>query len=179
MSFQGFVRRHAKLVTAAAAFAAAGCGSGPSAETPGCATDCPTGTPPPTAGTVGVSVAPTTLDVAPGDTGVAVVTILRGGTFAGVVTLTAYRVPPGLAVTFDPNPVPAGSTTSTVEAASMPLHQDPLPAGRGTPTGGSGLPRPDIAFIRSRHAIPIKVEGDGVSASTTLTVLCASTCEGP
>lgn len=178
MSFKGSVRRRAKLVTAATAFAAAGCASGSSSEAPNCTTDC-TGTPPPTAGTVGVSVAPTTLDVAPGDTGTAVVTILRGGTFAGVVTLTAYRVPPGLAVTFDPNPVPAGSVTSTVEAASMPLHPDPLPAGRGTPAGGSDLPRPDIAFIRSRHAIPIKVEGDGVSASTTLTVLCASTCEGP
>lgn len=179
MSFQGVVRRRAKLVTAAATFAAAGCGSGSSTEAPGCATDCSTETPLPTAGTVGVSVAPKTLDVAPGDTGVAVVTVLRGGTFTGAVTLTAYRVPPGLAVTFDPNPVPAGSTTSTVRAASMPLHQDPVPAVLATPTGGSGLPRPDIAFIRSRHAIPIKAEGDAVSASTTLTVLCASSCEAP
>ena len=173
MWFPGFVRRHTRLVTAATAFAAAGCAAGSSTESPRCNTDCATGTPPATAGTVGVSVAPTTLEVAPGDTGAAVVTVLRGGTFSGAVTLTAYRVPPGLAVTFDPNPVPPASTTSIVNAVSMPSRP-------GTPpVGARRLPNPDIVLIRSRHAIPIKADGDNVSASTTLTVLCASSCEAP
>jgi hypothetical protein len=103
---------------------------------------------------------------------VAVVTVLRGGTFDGLVTLIPFRVPPGLTVTFDPNPVPAGTTTSMVIAASVQARRAP-------PTGASRLPPPDIALIRSRHAIPIKADGNGVSASTTLTVLCASTCEAP
>jgi hypothetical protein len=104
---------------------------------------------------------------------VAVVTVVRGGTFAGLVTLTAFRVPPGLTVTFDPNPVPPGTTTSMVIAASVQ-------AGPGAlPSGASRLAPPDIALIRSRHAIPIKADGTGVSASTTLTVLCASSCEAP
>lgn len=173
MSFPGFVRCHARLGTAAAAFAAAGCASGSSTETPNCTTDCSTGTPTATAGTVGVSVAPITLEVAPGDTGVAVVTVSRGGTFTGPVTLTAYRVPPGLAVIFDPNPVPPAFTTSIVSAVSMQSRPEPPPA------GARRLSPPGISLIRSRHAIPIKADGDNVSASTTLTVLCASSCEAP
>lgn len=173
MSFPGFVRYHLRLGTAAAAFAAAGCASGSSTETSSCTTDCTTGPPPATAGTVGVSVAPTTLVVEPGDTGVAVVTVLRGGTFTGAVTLTAYRVPPGLSVTFDPNPVPPASTTSTVKAVSLPSRTG------APPIGTNSLPSPDVALIRSRHAIPIKANGDNVSAGTALTVLCASSCEAP
>ncbi len=120
-----------------------------------------------------MSVAPSTLDVAPGDTGVAVVTVSRGGTFTGAVTLTAYRVPPGLAVTFNPNPVPPSSTTSMVYAVSMPSRPDTLPS------GDNSLLRPNIPMIRSRHAIPIEANGDNDSASATLTVLCASSCEAP
>ena len=173
MSLSRFVRHHARLGTTAAAFAAAGCASGSSTETSGCTTDCATGTSPATAGTVGVSVAPTTLDVAPGDTGVALVTISRGGTFTGAVALTAYRVPPGLTVIFYPNPIPTASTTSMVYAASMPSRPDTLPI------GANSLSHPNIAMIRRRHAIPIKADGENHSASTTLTVLCASSCEAP
>lgn len=120
-----------------------------------------------------VSVAPSTLDVAPGDTGVALVTVSRVGSFTGAVTLTAYRVPPGLVVTFNPNPVPSSSTTSTVYAASMPSRPATVP------TGANSLLGPSIAMIRRRHAIPIEANGDSVSASATLTVLCASSCEAP
>ena len=122
---------------------------------------------------MGVSVAPTTIEVEPGDTGLAVVTVLRGGTFSGAVTLTAYNVPPGLAIDFDPNPVPSASTTSIVYAVSL------LPRPAPPPPGAKRLPPPGIALIRRRHAIPIKGDGDGLWASTTLTVLCASSCEAP
>lgn len=172
MSFLAVGRRNAKLGTIAAALAAAGCASGSSTDPPACTTDCPTGTPPATEGTVGVSVAPIVFEVEPGDTGTAMVTVVRGGTFAGIVTLTAYRIPPGLSVTFDPNPVPPGVTTSTFIAVSLASDPGTLPSIRR-------LSPPGITFIRSRHAIPIKADGDHVSASTTVTVLCASSCEAP
>jgi hypothetical protein len=179
MPCPGFVRLRVRLVVAATSFAAAGCGSGSVTETSACTTDCTTG-PPPQTGTLSISVAPDTIDVAPGDSGTAVITVVRGGSYTEAVSLTAQRIPPGLSVTFDPNPVPPGSTTSTVTATSISSRPGPVPSSlRDTPSGTSSNPRPDIAFIRSRHAVGIKAVGHTDSARTTVTVLCASSCEAP
>ncbi len=176
MAFLEFLRCVDAL--AIAGFATAGCGSGASTEAPACTTSCSAETPP-AEGWLGVTVASPSIDVSPGNSGAVTVTVERAGNFTGAVTLSASRLPPGLGVDFNPNPIPPGSTTSLFTATSIRLVPDPLPAARGASTGNGYTPREHVAFGRSRHTIVIGAAGGTLSAMVRLNVLCPDTCAAP
>jgi uncharacterized membrane protein len=93
--------------------------------------------------TLAVAVNPTTLNVAPGGTGSAALTITRGGTFSGPVTLSQSGAPAGVTVTPTPSTLGVGSTASTINVAVA-----------GTVAVGS-------------YPIAISAAGTGVTTATT------------
>ena len=74
---------------------------------------------PPQTGTIGVSLTPASMTVAPGGTSGAGITITRGGQLTAPVTLAASGVPAGVTLSFGPATVTVGMQSSlTVTAAA-------------------------------------------------------------
>jgi len=67
---------------------------------------------------IGISTNPTTLPVAQGASGTAVVTLTRNGGYAGAVDLSLEGAPAGMSGTFSPASVPGGATSSTLTLAT-------------------------------------------------------------
>ncbi len=61
-----------------------------------------------------IALNPATLSIQQGQTGVSAVTITRTAPFAGAVNLVLDGAPTGVTASFNPNPIAAGGTTSTV-----------------------------------------------------------------
>jgi hypothetical protein len=100
-------------------------------------------TPPPPTATLAVAVAPATLTLVAGTTGSANAAIVRGGGFAGAVTMTASGAPAGMTVSFGSATIAEGATTSTVSIAT---------------TG---------ATVAGTYPITVSAAGTGVTTATT------------
>jgi len=118
-------------------------------------------------GSFSIAVDPTSMNVAPGGTGNATVTVTRSGSFAGAVNLAASGQPTGVTVTFDPTTIDAASTTSTMTVTVAAS----IAAGPGA---GSGTAR---AVAPGDYPIVVTASASGQSdqtATMTLTVTSAS-----
>ncbi len=71
-------------------------------------------------GTLALAVTPSGLNVTPGGSGNATVSVTRGGAFTDAVALSQTGAPAGMTVTFSPASVPAGSSPSTANVAVAP-----------------------------------------------------------
>jgi hypothetical protein len=101
-----------------------------------------------------VAVGPATASVIQGASATVPVTITRSGGFAGPVSLTLTGAPEGVTGTFDPTPIPAGATASTL-----------------TLTVAAGVEPGD-------YPLTVRATGDGVDDKTdalALTVTAAAT----
>ncbi len=92
--------------------------------------------------TLTVSVAPAPVAIVAGASGTTTATIVRGGGFAGIVTLASTVVQSGISVTLTPATIPADSTSRTIGiavAASVPAGSYPISIG-ATGTGVTASP---------------------------------------
>ena len=106
--------------------------------------------PQPDPGTLEVVIAPTSIDVVQGASGLAEVMIARGGSFTGAVSLSASGNPAGVWVTFSTSLIDAGSTTATVNVAV------------------------DAAVAAGTKTVVISAVADGPTAMTATTTLAVA-----
>lgn len=114
----------ARLGRACASTVAVGVGGLVAACSGGTETTQPSPTP-----TVAVAASVTLLSMPQGQSSQVTLTLARGGGFGGAVVLTAEGLPTGVAGTFAPDTVPAGTTTSTLtlSAAAAAAASGPTP----------------------------------------------------
>jgi len=104
-------------------------------------------TPPPPAGTLALSAGATTLSVAVGASSTVPITVSRGGSFSGPVTLTVEGAPAGVTASLAPATVEIGATASTLTVG----------VGPGMGTGNATL--------------TVRARGTGVSDATAVVSL--------
>jgi hypothetical protein len=121
--------------------------------------------------TLGVSAAPTTLEIAQGESRQVTVTITRGGGFTAAVTVAAQNLPTGVQAA--PVTIAAGSTSGTLTFTVAADAPPTAPTRSGSDAGEAG----SIA-AQAPVAVTLRATGPGVTPATTslaLTVTAAST----